>query len=64
MIPDSNPLMEQNMPVMPELWLMGSLPRLLVIAMGKAGMMGVFGAGGLMPDRIEKAIQTIQQALP
>ena len=36
----------------------------LVIAMGKAGMMGSFGAGGLMPERIEKAIQTIQQALP
>jgi trans-AT polyketide synthase/acyltransferase/oxidoreductase domain-containing protein len=25
----------------------------LVIAMGRAGMMGSFGAGGLLPDRIE-----------
>ncbi len=36
----------------------------LVIAMGKAGMMGSFGAGGLLPERIEKAIQKIKSALP
>lgn len=36
----------------------------LVIAMGKAGMMGSFGAGGLLSDRIEKAIQKIKSALP
>ena len=36
----------------------------LVIAMGKAGMMGSFGAGGLLSERIEKAIQIIRSALP
>jgi PfaD family protein len=36
----------------------------LVIALGKAKMLGSFGAGGLMPSRIEEAIQRIQQALP
>lgn len=36
----------------------------MVIALGRAGFMGVFGAGGCLPARIEKAIQTIQQALP
>jgi trans-AT polyketide synthase, acyltransferase and oxidoreductase domains len=36
----------------------------LVIALGKAGMLGSFGAGGLAPDRIEAAIQHIQQELP
>ncbi len=36
----------------------------LVIALGKNDLLGVFGAGGLSLDRIEKAIQTIQQALP
>ncbi len=36
----------------------------LVIAMGEAGMMASFGAGGLLPDRIEKAINTIKSALP
>ena len=36
----------------------------LVIAMGRAGMMGSFGAGGLLPDRIEKAIQIIKSSLP
>lgn len=35
-----------------------------VIAMGKAGFMGSFGAGGLGPARVEKAINQIQQALP
>lgn len=36
----------------------------LVIALGKAGMLASFGAGGLVPARIEQAIRTIQQALP
>ncbi len=36
----------------------------LVIALGRAGMMGSFGAGGLLPDRIEKAIQIIKSSLP
>lgn len=36
----------------------------LVIAMGKAGFMGFFGAGGCLPERIEAAIATIKTALP
>ncbi len=36
----------------------------LVIAMGKAKMLGSFGAAGLVPDRVQAAIQRIQQALP
>ncbi len=36
----------------------------LVIAMGKAGLIGSFGAAGLIPSRVEKAIKTIQAALP
>ncbi|MCD4753254.1 MAG: PfaD family polyunsaturated fatty acid/polyketide biosynthesis protein [Anaerolineaceae bacterium] len=36
----------------------------MVITLGKAGFMGSFGAGGLSPERIEKAIQEIQAALP
>ena len=36
----------------------------LVIAAGKAGLLGSFGAAGLVPSRIEEAIKTIQQALP
>jgi PfaD family protein len=36
----------------------------LVIALGKAGFMGVFGAAGLLPTRIEQAIQRIREALP
>uniref|UniRef100_UPI0030D96E4F PfaD family polyunsaturated fatty acid/polyketide biosynthesis protein n=1 Tax=Oculatella sp. LEGE 06141 TaxID=1828648 RepID=UPI0030D96E4F len=36
----------------------------LVIALGKAGILGSFGAGGLGLDRIEAAIHRIQQALP
>lgn len=35
----------------------------MVIALGKAGFMGSFGAGGLGPDRVEKAIHQIQNAL-
>ncbi|MGB8252410.1 MAG: PfaD family polyunsaturated fatty acid/polyketide biosynthesis protein [Anaerolineaceae bacterium] len=34
-----------------------------VIAMGRAGFMGSFGAGGLLPARVEKAINQIQTAL-
>jgi PfaD family protein len=36
----------------------------MVIALGKAGMLGAFGAGGLSPHRIESAIHRIQEALP
>ena len=36
----------------------------LVIAMGKAGLLGSFGAAGLVPSRVEQAIDTIQDALP
>jgi len=36
----------------------------LVIAAGKAGLLGSFGAAGLVPSRIEEAIKKIQQALP
>ncbi|MDP6211363.1 MAG: PfaD family polyunsaturated fatty acid/polyketide biosynthesis protein [SAR324 cluster bacterium] len=36
----------------------------LVIAAGKAGLLGSFGAAGLVPSRIEEAINKIQQALP
>ncbi len=36
----------------------------LVIALGKAGMLASFGAGGLIPKRIEKAIDRIQAELP
>lgn len=36
----------------------------MVIALGKAGMLGSFGAGGLSPARLNKAIDTIQAALP
>jgi trans-AT polyketide synthase, acyltransferase and oxidoreductase domains len=36
----------------------------LVIALGKAGILSSFGAGGLSPARVEAAIQKIQAALP
>ncbi len=36
----------------------------LVVALGKAGMLGSFGAAGLVPPRLETAIQKIQAALP
>jgi PfaD family protein len=36
----------------------------LVIALGKTGILGSFGAGGLALARIESAIHRIQQALP
>ncbi len=35
-----------------------------VIALGKAGTMGSYGAGGVSGKRIEAAIQNIQAALP
>ncbi len=36
----------------------------LVVAMGGAGFLSSFGAAGLLPDRIEKAIHHVQHALP
>ncbi len=36
----------------------------LVVALGRAGMLGCFGAGGLVPQRLEEAIRQIQAALP
>ncbi len=36
----------------------------LVIALGKERILSSFGAGGLVPNRIEAAIHRIQQALP
>lgn len=36
----------------------------LVIALGKAGILGSFGSAGLTPERIETAINQIQQSLP
>ncbi|MDJ0901111.1 MAG: PfaD family polyunsaturated fatty acid/polyketide biosynthesis protein [Xenococcus sp. MO_188.B8] len=36
----------------------------LVIALGKENILSSFGAAGLVPDRIEKVIHTIQDALP
>lgn len=35
----------------------------LVIAMAKAHMLGFFGAAGLLPDRIERELATIEQAV-
>jgi PfaD family protein len=36
----------------------------MVIALGQAGLLGVYGAGGVSPERLEAAIQEIQAALP
>lgn len=36
----------------------------MVIALGRAGLMGSFGAGGLSPSRIEDAIVKVKEALP
>ncbi len=36
----------------------------MVIALGRAGYLGSFGAGGLLPSEVEKAIYEIQEALP
>jgi PfaD family protein len=35
----------------------------MVIALGQDGLLGSFGSGGLLPDRIEQAIQLIQTTL-
>jgi PfaD family protein len=35
----------------------------MVEAMGRAGMLGFFGAAGLMPDRVESAMDRIQRTL-
>ncbi len=32
----------------------------MIISLGRAGLMGSFGSGGLLPERIEQAIQKIQ----
>ena len=36
----------------------------LIIALGKAGMLGSFGAAGMVPPRLEAAIKAVQAALP
>ena len=36
----------------------------MVVALGKAGLLGSFGAAGLVRSRLESAIQRIQEALP
>jgi trans-AT polyketide synthase, acyltransferase and oxidoreductase domains len=36
----------------------------LVIALGRAGLLGSFGAGGLPPRQVEAAIDAVQRALP
>ncbi|MEQ9437504.1 MAG: PfaD family polyunsaturated fatty acid/polyketide biosynthesis protein [Cyclobacteriaceae bacterium] len=36
----------------------------MVIALGQQGLLGSFGAAGLSPERVEKAIQRIQETLP
>ncbi len=36
----------------------------MVVALGKAGLLGSFGAAGLMRSRLESAIQKIKSALP
>ena len=36
----------------------------MVIALGKEKILSSFGAGGLTPERLETAINRIQQALP
>lgn len=41
----------------------GTASKELVIAMGKAGMIGYFGAGGLSLDQVSSNIDTIQSAL-
>jgi PfaD family protein len=35
-----------------------------VIALGRAGMLGTFGAAGLLPSRVEAAVRRVQEALP
>jgi len=41
----------------------GIASRELVVAMGKAGLMGYFGAGGVSPDAVEAAIVSIRSQL-
>lgn len=36
----------------------------MVIALGKAGLLGSFGAAGLLPQRLEETIRRVQAALP
>lgn len=36
----------------------------MVIALGKNGLLGSFGAGGVVPPKLEEAIQRIKQELP
>ncbi|WP_224389754.1 PfaD family polyunsaturated fatty acid/polyketide biosynthesis protein [Pseudonocardia sp. ICBG1293] len=36
----------------------------MVVAMGRAGMLGFFGAAGLAPTAVEAAVHRIQEALP
>lgn len=36
----------------------------MVIAMGKAGFLGSFGSAGLVPSKVEAAIQKVQSSLP
>lgn len=36
----------------------------LVVALGRAGLLGSFGAGGLPPRQVEAAIDAVQRALP
>ena len=36
----------------------------MVIALGQAGLLGSFGAGGLPPARLEEALRRVQAALP
>ncbi len=36
----------------------------LVVALGKAGMLGSFGAAGMVPPRLEAGIQKVQSELP
>lgn len=36
----------------------------MVIALAKEGLLGSFGSGGLSPERLTKAVETIQAALP
>lgn len=42
----------------------GISSKALVVKMGKAGLIGFLGTGGLSIDQIEEAIQDIQKALP
>ena len=43
---------------------MGIASEEMVIALGRAGFMGSFGAAGLLPPRVKTAVETIRKALP